>query len=82
VSASGRPDFVLTPHGASDSVHGSEVAPAYPELPVENSPIAGLMERLTGMRATVAFDREPAKMEPPARSLHTQVQVHLGAAKE
>jgi hypothetical protein len=40
------------------------------------------MERLTGMRATVAFDREPAKMEPPARSLHTRVQVHLGAAKD
>jgi hypothetical protein len=82
VSASGRPDFVLTPHGASDPVHGSEIAPAYPELPVEQSPIAGLMERLTGMRATVAFDREPAKLEPPARSLHTRVQVHLGAAKD
>jgi hypothetical protein len=82
VSPSGRPDFTLTPHGASDPVHGSEIAPAYPKLPVEQSPIAGLMERLTGMRATVAFDREPAKLEPPARSLHTRVQVHLGAAKE
>lgn len=82
VSPSGRPDFTLTPHGASDPVHGSEIAPAYPELPVEQSPIAGLMERLTGMRATVAFDREPAKLSPPARSLHTRVQVHLGAAKD
>jgi hypothetical protein len=82
VSPSGRADFTLTPHGASDPVHGSEIAPAYPELPVEQSPIAGLMERLTGMRATVAFDREPAKMEPPARSLHTRVQVHLGTAKD
>lgn len=82
VTASGVPDFTLTPHGASDPVHGSDIAPAYPTLPVEQSPIAGLMERLTGMRATVAFDREPAKMDPPARSLHTQVQVHLGAAKE
>jgi hypothetical protein len=82
VSASGRPDFTLTPHGASDPVHGSEIAPAFPELPVEQSPIAGLMERLTGARATVAFDREPAKLNPPARSLHTRVQVHLGAARE
>lgn len=82
VSASGRPDFVLTPHGASDPVHGSQLAPAYPELPVEHSPIAALMDRLTGMRATVAFDREPAKIEPPARSLHTRVQVRLGAAKD
>jgi len=82
VSPSGRADFTLTPHGASDPVHGSEIAPAFPELPVEQSPIAGLMERLTGMRATVAFDREAAKMDPPARSLHTRVQVHLGAAKD
>ncbi|MCX4247491.1 hypothetical protein [Paraliomyxa miuraensis] len=82
VSASGRSDFVLTPHGASDPVHGSEIAPAYPKLPVEQSPIAVLMARLTGMRATVAFDREPAKLEPPARSLHTTLQVHLGAAKD
>lgn len=82
VSASGRSDFVLTPHGASDPVHGSEIAPAFPELPVEQSPIAALMSRLTGMRASVAFDREPAKMDPPARSLHTTLQVHLGAAKD
>jgi hypothetical protein len=82
VSASGRSDFVLTPHGASDPTHGSEIAAAYPELPVEQSPIAVLMARLTGMRASVAFDREPAKMDPPARSLHTTLQVHLGAAKD
>lgn len=82
VSASGHADFTLTPHGASDPVHGSEIAPAFPTLPVEQSPIAALMVRLTGMRATVAFDREAAKMEPPARSLHTRVQVHLGAAKD
>lgn len=82
VSASGRSDFVLTPHGASDPVHGSAIAPAFPELPVEQSPIATLMDRLTGMRATVAFDREPAKLEQPARSLHTQIQVRLGAARD
>lgn len=78
VSASGRSDFTLGPHGAGDPVHGTEIAPAYPELPVENSPIEALMSRLTGVRASVAFDHEPAKMEPPARSLHTQFRVHLG----
>jgi hypothetical protein len=35
------------------------------------------MQRLTGMQASVAFDREPAKLEPAARSLHTRVQLRL-----
>ncbi len=82
VSASGRPDFSLGPHGASDGVHGSEIAPAFPELPVEQSPIDALMQRLVGVRASVAFDREPAKMDPPARSLHTRLELTLGEARD
>jgi hypothetical protein len=82
VSASGRADFVLTPAGVSDPVHGSEIAPAFPALPVEPSPIAAVMHRLTSLRATIAFDREAAQMNPPARSLHTQLQVQMGAAKD
>jgi hypothetical protein len=82
VTASGRADFVLTPAGVSDPVHGSEIAPAFPALPVEPSPIAAVMHRLTSLRATIAFDREAAQMNPPARSLHTQLQVQLGAAKD
>jgi len=78
VSASGRVDFSLGPHGAGDPVHGTEIAPAFPELPVEQSPIEGLMARLRGVRAEVSFDREPVKMEPPARSLHTRFRVSLG----
>ncbi|MEX1368079.1 MAG: hypothetical protein AB1Z98_33425, partial [Nannocystaceae bacterium] len=78
VSPSGRSDFSLGPHGAGDPVHGTEIAPAFPELPVERSPIEALVARLTGMQASVAFDREPASMEPPARSLHTRFRVHLG----
>jgi hypothetical protein len=82
VSASGHANFTLTPYGISDPVHGSEIAPAFPVLPVEPSPIAALMERLTSVRATIAFDREAAQMTPPARSLHTQLQVQMGAAKD
>lgn len=78
VSASGSTEFVLGPYGVSDPVHGSEIAPAFPQLPVAGSPIAALMQRLTGMQATVAFDREPAQLDPPARSLHTRVRLHLG----
>ncbi|HET6581990.1 MAG TPA: hypothetical protein VFG69_01060, partial [Nannocystaceae bacterium] len=82
VTASGTSDFTLRPEGVGDPVHGSELVPVYPPLPVAGSPIAALMDRLEGIRATVAFDREPAKMEPPARSLHTHFELQLGAAKE
>ncbi len=82
VSASGRADWELSLYGVRDPIHGSEMAPAYPELPVEESPIAALMERLTSMRATIAFDREAAQLNPVARSLHTQVQLQLGAAQD
>ena len=79
VSASGRTDFSLGPNGVGDGIHGSEVAPIYPELPVAGSPIAALMSRLVGLHASVAFDREPASLNPPARSLHTRLRVKLGA---
>jgi hypothetical protein len=82
VSASGHADFTLTPYGVGDPVHGSEIAPTFPVLPVESSPIAALMQRLTSVRGTIAFDREAAQLEPPASSLHTQLQVQMGAAKD
>jgi len=78
VSASGGSDFKLSAHGVSDPIHGSEVVPSFPELPVAGSPIDALMQRLVGVQASVAFDREPAKLDPPARSLHTHFRVHLG----
>ncbi|MGH1340971.1 MAG: hypothetical protein ACRBN8_05440 [Nannocystales bacterium] len=78
VSASGGSEFELSPAGVSDPIHGSEVVPSFPELPVAGSPIDALMQRLVGLQASVAFDREPAKLDPPARSLHTHFRVHLG----
>ena len=39
------------------------------------------MERLTSVRATVAFDDEPAAMKPPVRSLHTRLELGLGHAR-
>lgn len=78
VSASGGNDFQLVEHGVSDPVHGSEITPSFPELPVAGSPIDALMKRLAGVQASVAFDREPAKLDPPARSLHTRFRVQLG----
>ena len=78
VSASGGSDFEMTAAGVSDPIHGSEVVPSFPELPVAGSPIDALMQRLVGVQASVAFDREPAKLDPPARSLHTHFRVQLG----
>ncbi|MEM6991575.1 MAG: hypothetical protein AAF721_13805 [Myxococcota bacterium] len=82
VTASGEHDFRMTPHGVADPVHGSVLEPSFPELPVAGSAIAGLMDRLVAARAEISFDREPAKMDPPARSLHTRFEVQLGATAE
>jgi len=82
ISASGKSEFTLRPDGVADPDHGSTLVPVFPTLPVAGSPIAALMDRLEGLRATVAFDREPAKMDPPARSLHTRFELQLGPAIE
>lgn len=78
VTASGRSDYTLGALGAGDPVHGSLYAPRYPTLPVEGAPIETLMNRLTGGRATVAFDTEPGGLTPPARSLHTRIELQMG----
>lgn len=79
VSASGRSDFILEPDGVRDPVHGSLVTPSYPELPVEGSPLALLMQRLVGAQAEVSFDREPVTGQEDARSLHTRFELRLGS---
>lgn len=80
VTPEGRTDYGLRREGVFDPVHGSEIIPSYPALPVaEDAPISILLARLGAMRAEIAFDREPAKMEPPARSLHTRLELHLRA---
>jgi hypothetical protein len=80
VSASGRSDFTLEPDGVHDGVHGSQVTPTYPELPVEGSPLELLMQRLVGAQAEVSFDREPVTGQEDARSLHTRFELRLGSA--
>ncbi|MFO0635247.1 MAG: hypothetical protein U0168_20560 [Nannocystaceae bacterium] len=81
VTPEGRSDFSLAPDGVRDPIHGSTVQPIFAALPMgAQTPLAQLLDRLAGVRATVAFDDEPARMEPPARSLHTTVELHLGAA--
>lgn len=80
VTAHGTNAFVLGPNGAGDPVLGSSVAPTYVPLPIAGSPVERLMQRLTGLRGEVSFDKEPEPAGANARSLHTRFMVQLGAA--
>ncbi len=80
VTPEGHSDYALRREGVFDPTHGSDIIPSYPALPVgTEAPISVLVARLGAVRAEVAFDREPAKMEPPARSLHTRFELRLRA---
>jgi hypothetical protein len=81
-SPAGQYDFTLGREGVRDPIFGSAVRPTDPELPIAGSPIATLMARLSRVRGEVAFDREPAQLEPPARSLHTRFHLTLAPADE
>jgi hypothetical protein len=80
VTAEGRTDWTLGPEGVGDPMHGTEITPIYPSLPIDAStPIGELMKRLSSVRATIAFDDEPTSAKPPVRSLHTRFELTLGA---
>jgi len=80
VTAHGTTAFTLGPAGAGDPVLGSTIAPSFVPLPIPGSPVEALMQRLTGVRGEVSFDKEPDPAGPNARSLHTRFIVQLGAA--
>jgi hypothetical protein len=83
VTSEGRVDWSLAADGVHDAVHGSAIEPSFPALPVAgDTPIGALMQRVSSLRATLSFDDEPAKMEPAVRSLHTRIELGLGAARE
>jgi hypothetical protein len=83
VTPEGRADWSLQPDGVHDSVHGSELSPIYPVLPVEGeTPLGALMQRVTSLRASLSFDDEPLKREPKLRSMHSRFELGLGAAKD
>ena len=77
VTASGQMNWSLAPEGVSDPVHGSEVIPRFPALPVPGSPIAALMDRLVGIRGEVSFEPEAGSGEPPAQSLRTSFEIRF-----
>jgi len=80
VTAQGDSAFILAPEGAGDLQLGTSIAPNFVPLPIAGSPVERLMQRLTGVRGEVSFDKEPDPAGPTARSLHTRFSLHLGAA--
>ncbi len=82
VTSYGSTNFTLGPGGAGDPLLGTEMAPTFVGLPIQGSPVDRLMQRLTGVRGEVSFDKEPDPAGPNARSLHTRFSLHLGAEKK
>ena len=81
VTAYGTTNFTLGAGGAGDPLLGTGMVPVFVDLPIPDSPVDRLMQRLTGVRGEVAFDKEPDPAGPNARSLHTRFSLHLGAEK-
>ncbi|HEY0133196.1 MAG TPA: hypothetical protein VGB85_03925 [Nannocystis sp.] len=81
VTAQGDSAFTLAPEGAGDALLGTSITPIFVPLPIAGSPVERLMQRLTGVRGEVSFDKEPDPAGPNARSLHTRFSLHLGAAQ-
>jgi hypothetical protein len=82
VTSYGSTHFTLGPGGAGDPLLGTAMAPTFVDLPIPDSPVDRLMQRLTGVRGEVSFDKEPDPAGPNARSLHTRFSLHLGAEKK
>jgi hypothetical protein len=61
--------FTLTETGVTDPSRGSLLAPNYPALPIQGSPVLELLSRVLNLRLDVGFDTEPGS---PERSLHTR----------
>lgn len=79
VTAQGDSAFMLTPEGAGDGLLGTTLTPKFVPLPISGSPVERLMQRLTGVRGEVGFDKEPEPAGANARSLHTRFSLRLGA---
>ncbi len=81
VTAHGTTQFTLASDGAGDPVLGTTIFPNFVALPISGSPVERLMQRLTGLRGEVAFDKEPDAAGPTARSLYTRFRLQLGPAQ-
>jgi hypothetical protein len=75
-------EYEVSPAGARDPLRGTPHAPSWPALPVQGSPLEGLLERLGRARTELAFDDEPlVPGSPRLQSLHARVTVGLSAQR-
>ncbi|MGB1274359.1 MAG: hypothetical protein ACPG77_01310, partial [Nannocystaceae bacterium] len=78
LTAHGGHTFELTGTGTGDPIQGTKARPIFGELPYPESPIQVLVQRLSGFRTEVSFDREPRAAGENARSLHTHMEIRMG----
>jgi hypothetical protein len=52
--------YTFGPDGVRDPLRGSTSSPAWPVIPVPDSPVACVVDRLESLRSEVSFDPEPS----------------------
>jgi len=66
--------YSFGPDGVRDPLRGSASSPAWPVIPVPDSPVARVVDRLDSLRSEVSFDPEPSTV--PGNALQS-LRVHL-----
>jgi hypothetical protein len=69
--------YSFGPDGVRDPLRGSASSPAWPVIPVPDSPVARVVDRLESLRSEVSFDPEPSTQ--PGSTLQS-LRVHLTIA--
>jgi hypothetical protein len=69
--------YTFGPDGVRDPLRGSASSPAWPVIPVPDSPVSRVVDRLESLRSEVSFDPEPSTQ--PGSTLQS-LRVHLTIA--
>jgi hypothetical protein len=70
--------FAFGPDGVLDPLRGSASSPAWPVIPVPDSPVARVVDRLAALRSEVSFDPEPSAQPGSAlQSLRVRLTISL-----
>ncbi|HEY4103671.1 MAG TPA: hypothetical protein VGM44_07255 [Polyangiaceae bacterium] len=70
--------YEFGPSGVRDPLRGSASVPTWPLVPVADSPVAGVVDRLESLRSEVSFDPEPSTQPGNAlQSLRVRLSIAL-----
>jgi hypothetical protein len=70
--------YTFGPDGVRDPLRGSTSSPLWPVIPVADSPVARVVDRLDSVRSEVSFDPEPSTQPGTAlQSLRVHLQLSL-----